>query len=62
MHRIQSKIIVPLAMALLFFLILTPLAFILRIFGKDLLKIKNSNKNSYWIRRKKNINTMDKQF
>jgi|TARA_B100001093_G_scaffold505117_1_gene561962 hypothetical protein len=62
MKRILSKIFVPSVMALLFFFVLTPLAFILRVCGKDLLKIKNSKNSSYWIKRKKNINPMDRQF
>jgi hypothetical protein len=49
-------------MALIFFTILTPISFLVRILGKDLLKLKFSKKNSYWIQRKKNITTMDKQF
>ena len=60
--EILGKIIAPIIMALIFFFILTPLSFIIRIFGKDLLKLKISNNNSYWIKREKNINSMDKQF
>ena len=57
-----GKIIAPIVMALIFFLVLTPLSFIIRIFGKDLLSLKFSNKKSYWIKREKKINSMDKQF
>ncbi len=57
-----GKIIAPLVMVLIFFFILTPLSFIIRIFGKDLLKLKLLKDNSYWIKREKNITTMDKQF
>ena len=57
-----GKIIAPIVMALIFFLILTPTSLIVRIFGKDLLKLKKSNDNTYWIKRKKNITTMDRQF
>ncbi len=60
--EILGKIIAPLVMALIFFFILTPLSFIIRIFGKDLLKLKLLKDNSYWIKREKNITTMDKQF
>ena len=60
--EVLGKIIAPLVMALIFFFILTPLSFIIRIFGKDLLKLKLSKDNSYWIKREKNITTMDKQF
>lgn len=57
-----GKIIAPIVMALIFFLILTPTSLIVRIFGKDPLKLKKSNDNTYWIKRKKNITTMDRQF
>jgi hypothetical protein len=60
--EILGKIIAPIIMALIFFTILTPISFLVRILGKDLLKLKFSKKNTYWIQRKKNITTMDKQF
>jgi hypothetical protein len=60
--ELLGKIIAPIVMCLIFFLILTPISFIVRIFGKDLLKLKFSKDNSYWIKREKNITTMDKQF
>ena len=49
-------------MALIYFIVLTPLSLIIRMLGKDLLKIKFSKKNSYWIKREKNIGSMKKQF
>ena len=60
--ELLGKIIAPAVMALIYFLILTPLSFIIKIFGKDLLKIKFSKNYSYWIKREKNITSMDKQF
>jgi hypothetical protein len=57
-----GKIVAPIVMAFIFFFILTPLSLIIRILGKDLLKIKFSKDNSYWIKREKNITSMDKQF
>ncbi len=57
-----GKIISPIIMALIFFSLITPLSFIIRLFGKDILKLKTSNSLSYWIKRDKNITTMDKQF
>ena len=50
-------------MALVYFIFLTPISLILRLFGKDLLGIKVNKKiDSYWIKRKKNIGPMRKQF
>jgi len=60
--EILGKIIAPLIMALVFFTIVTPISFIVRILGKDLLKLKFTNENSYWLKRSKNVTTMDKQF
>jgi hypothetical protein len=45
-----------------FFVILTPLSLVVRIFKKDLLKVKYSKEKSYWIKREKNIGSMKKQF
>jgi len=61
--EILGKIIAPIVMALVYFVILTPLSFLIRISGKDLLKVKFSNKvNTYWIKRIKDLGPMNKQF
>ena len=60
--EILGKIIAPIVMALVFFIILTPMSFLVRVLGKDLLRLKFSKNNTYWIKRKTNITTMDKQF
>ncbi len=57
-----GKIIAPIVMFLVFFTILTPTGIILRLFGKDLLKIKKDKTcKSYWVDRK-NITSMNRQF
>ena len=59
---ILGKIVAPLVMLAVFFLIVTPIGLILRIFGKDLLKTKKSKLvKTYWILRE-NIKSMDRQF
>ena len=60
--ELLGRIIAPLVMAIIYFSILTPISLIMRIFGKDFLNLKSSKENSYWIKRKKNIGTMNKQF
>jgi hypothetical protein len=60
--EILGRIIAPTIMFLLFFLILTPVGLIVRLFGKDLLKTKFTKENSYWIKRENKIGTMKKQF
>ena len=60
--EILGKIIAPIVMALVFFVILTPMSFLVRALGKDLLRLKFSKNNTFWIKRKTNVTTMDKQF
>ncbi len=61
--EILGKIIAPIVMAVVYFLILTPISLLVRLFGKDLIEMKfNNNVKSYWIKRKKHLGTMDKQF
>ena len=61
--EILGKVIAPIVMAVVYFLILTPISLLVRLFGKDLIKMKfNNNIKSYWIKRKKHLGTMDKQF
>ena len=61
--EILGKIIAPIVMAAVYFLILTPISLLVRLFGKDLIGMKFSNNiKSYWIKRKKDLGTMDKQF
>ena len=60
--ELLGRFVSPIIMILIFFLFLTPLSFIIRIMGKDLLNTKFSKQKSYWIKREKNIGTMDKQY
>ena len=53
----------PLVMALIFFLVVTPTAIIMRIIGKDLLNLKfNNKKKSYWLNKNDNNDDMKNQF
>jgi len=61
--ELLGKIIAPMVMAIIYFLILTPISLIVRLFGKDLLGLKFSKQlKTYWIKRKKDLGSMDKQF
>ena len=61
--EILGTIIAPIVMVLVYFVILTPVSLIVRIFGKDLLGLKIlKEKETYWIKRKKNLGSMKKQF
>jgi len=57
-----GKFISPIIMMFIFFIIITPIGFILKILGKDILNLKFTDKSSYWLKRTKNIGSMNKQF
>ena len=61
--EILGVIIAPIIMTLVYFVILTPVSLVVRVFGKDILGLKFINKQqTYWINRKKNMGSMRKQF
>ena len=60
--ELLGKIIAPIVMSIVFFLIVTPISLILKIVKKDLLKLKFNNDKSYWIEKSKITESMDKQF
>ncbi len=60
--ELLGRIIAPIVMSIIYFLIVTPTGLFMRLIGKDLLKIKFSNRQSYWTKREKNIGPMKRQF
>ena len=60
--EILGKVIAPIVMGFIYFIIITPIGILIRLLGKDLLNIKYNKDKSYWIKRSKNINTMKRQF
>tara|TARA_B100000242_G_scaffold247688_1_gene188605 strand:- start:839 stop:1060 length:222 start_codon:yes stop_codon:yes gene_type:complete len=57
------SILVPTALAIIYFIILTPISLLIRVFGRDYLSLKFSNKkNSYWVDKKKQLENMSKLF
>ena len=61
--ELLGRIIAPIVMFIIYSIILTPLSLLIRISGKDLLKLKYLKKsNSYWIKRNKDLGSMNKQF
>ena len=50
-----GKIISPLVFGIIFFGIFTPVAFLMRLSGRDELRLKLKNKTSYWILRNEPI-------
>ena len=57
-----GKVVSPLIMGIIFFFVVTPIAFIMRIIGKDLLNLKFNNKKSYWIEKTGPKSKMKNQF
>jgi hypothetical protein len=57
-----GKIISPIVMGLIFFLVVTPIAFLMRMLKKDLLNLKFNKNNSYWIKKTDSKSTMKNQF
>ena len=60
--EILGKIIAPIVMGFIYFIIITPIGLLMRLVGKDVLNLKFNKNDSYWIKRAKNINTMKRQF
>ena len=56
-----GNIISPIVMGIVFFLVVTPTGLIMRLFRKDILKLKN-NKDSYWIDKDNTNSSMRNQF
>tara|TARA_B100000700_G_scaffold117715_1_gene132451 strand:- start:5514 stop:5897 length:384 start_codon:yes stop_codon:yes gene_type:complete len=57
-----GKIISPLIMAIIFFLVVTPIGLIMRLIGKDVLNLKFNTKKSYWIEKDNLKSKMKNQF
>ena len=57
-----GNVISPIVMSIIFFLVVTPTSFIMKILGKDLLNLKKNTKNSYWIKKQNQHSSMKNQF
>jgi len=57
-----GNFISPVVMGVIFFVVVTPTALLMRIFGKNLLGLKRNNKTSYWIERSEIKSKMKNQF
>ena len=57
-----GKIISPLIMGIIFFLVVTPIGLMMRSLGKDVLNLKYSKSKSYWIEKKGPKSKMKNQF
>jgi len=60
--ELLGRIIAPIVLLVIYFVVLTPTGLLMRLLGKDLLRTKFLKNKSYWIRREKNIGPMKRQF
>ena len=57
-----GKIISPLVMGIIFFLVVTPIGLLMRLLNKDLLNLRFKNNSSYWIEKTEPKSKMKNQF
>jgi hypothetical protein len=57
-----GRIISPIVMGIIFFLVVTPIALLMRLLKKDLLNLKFSKNNTYWIEKSGPKSKMKNQF
>ena len=57
-----GKIVSPLIMGVIFFLVVTPIGLIMRLLGKDVLNLKYNKNKSYWIEKNGPKSKMKNQF
>ena len=59
---ILGRIISPLIMGIIYFLVVTPTGLIMRLLRKDILNLKYNKDKSYWIKKNEKKNNMKNQF
>ena len=57
-----GKIVSPIIMGIIFFIVVTPIGFVMRIIGKDLLNLKFNKGKSYWVEKTGPKSKMKNQF
>ena len=57
-----GKIISPIIMGIIFFLVVTPIGLLMRLLGKDLINLKYNKNKSYWIEKNGPKSKMKNQF
>jgi hypothetical protein len=60
--ELLGQIISPIVLAVVFFIVVTPIGLFMKILRKDLLNIKFTKDKSYWIKRDKDLGPMKNQF
>tara|TARA_Y100000741_G_C18129085_1_gene508338 strand:+ start:422 stop:808 length:387 start_codon:yes stop_codon:yes gene_type:complete len=57
-----GNFIAPIVMGIIFFFVVSPTGLIMKLLGKDLIKLKKNNDSSYWIEKKDIKSSMRNQF
>jgi large-conductance mechanosensitive channel len=57
-----GSIISPIIMSIIFFFVITPISFVMKVLGKDILNLKRNNNNTYWIDKSGPKSKMKNQF
>jgi len=57
-----GSIISPIIMSIIFFFVVTPISFVMKILGKDILNLKLNNNNTYWVEKSGPKSKMKNQF
>ena len=57
-----GSIVSPVIMSIIFFFVVTPISFVMKILGKDILNLKKNNNNTYWIEKSGTKSKMKNQF
>ncbi len=57
-----GKIVSPLIMGIIFFVVVTPIGILMRLLRKDILNLKYNNKTTYWIEKSGPKSKMKNQF
>ena len=57
-----GQIISPIVMGIVFFIVVTPIALVMKILNKDILNLNKNNKKTYWIEYKNKSSKMKNQF
>ena len=57
-----GKIVSPIIMGIIFFLVVTPIGLLMKMFKKDLLNLKYNSKKTYWIKKTGPKSKMKNQF
>ena len=57
-----GNVVGPIVMGIIFFLIATPTSIIMKLLGKDILKLKKNNNKSYWIEKNNQKSKMKNQY